>query len=113
MRWKVATMRSRESIIARRAEEAQCFLLKPAAASMSSRPTPASRRHDAIVQPSVKNVFERQPLLIPRRAEDRPRPWFRRRAVWLSVSLAVAITVAIVIEFDASIARSLAGVIGR
>ena len=106
-------MRSRESIIARRAEEAQRFLLKPAAVSMSSRPTPASRRHDAIVQPSVKNVFERQPLLIPRRPEDRPRPWFRRRAVWICVSLALAITVAIVIEFGASIARTLPRVIGR
>ena len=78
---------------------------------MSSRPTPASRR-DATAQPSVKNVFDREPLLIPQRPEDRPRPWFHRRAVWVSLALAIAL-VAVVVEFRASIARALPNVIGR
>ena len=106
-------MRSRESILACRAEEARRSPLKPAAVFMSSRPTRASRRHDATAQPGVKNVFHREPLLIPPRREDRPKPWFRRRAVWVLVSLAVAVAVVIVVEFGASVTRALAGVIGR
>ena len=106
-------MRSRESTIACRAEEAQHPPLKPAAVSMSSRPAPPSRRHDATTERSLKNVFEREPLLIPQRLEDRPRRWFRRPAVWVSVFLAVAVAVLVVIAFGASIARALSVVIGR
>ena len=79
---------------------------------MSSRPTPASRRHDATAQPSVKNVFDREPLLIPQRPRDRPRPWFRRRTVWVSLALAIAV-VLVVLEFGARIARAIPDVIGR
>jgi hypothetical protein len=106
-------MRSRESIIACRAEEARRSPLKPAAVFMSSSPTRDSRRPDATAQPGVKNVFHRDPLLVPQRREDRPKPWFRRRAVWALVSLGVAVAVVIVVELGASIARALAGVIGR
>jgi hypothetical protein len=105
-------MRSRESPIACRAEEAQRPVLILAAVSMSSRPTPASRRHDATAQASVKNVFDREPLLIPPRPWDRPRPWFRRRAVWVSLALAAAL-VAVVVELRASILLALPAVIGR
>jgi hypothetical protein len=79
---------------------------------MSSRPTPASRRHDATAHVRVKNVFAREPLLIPPRPRDRPRPWFRRRAVWVSLVVAIAV-VLIVVEYGARIARVLPDVIGR
>jgi hypothetical protein len=79
---------------------------------MSSRPAPPSRRYDATSQPSVKNVFEREPLLIPQRPEDRPRPWFRRPAAWVWILIAVAVGV-VVTAFGESIARALPAVIGR
>lgn len=43
----------------------------------SSKP-PA--RYDATVQRGARNVFDRDPILIPQLFEDGPPPWYRRRA---------------------------------
>ena len=37
-------------------------------------------RYDATVQPSPKNVFDREPLLVPQLFDDGPPPWYRRRS---------------------------------
>jgi hypothetical protein len=79
---------------------------------MSSQPTPASRRHDATGQPSVKNVFDRQPLLIPQRAENRRRAWYHRRAALATIALLVAAAV-VAVRFGASLSRALPSVVGR
>ena len=69
-------------------------------------------RH-ADVQPSPKNVFDREPLLIPKRPGDRPRPWFRRKAVLTSILLVVAVAVAIGAGFGATVAEAFAGLAAR
>jgi hypothetical protein len=80
---------------------------------MPPQHTPASRRLSS-VQPGVKNVFGREPLLIPPRADARPRPWFRRRAVVVPIVLLV--TLAIVAGawgFGAGSTRTLASIFAR
>ncbi len=81
------------------------------AAAMPPQHTPASRHVRA--QPNAKNVFDREPLLIPQRPEDRPRPWYRRRAVVTSILLVLAAVVAIVLHFGPSVSRAFAGTPGN
>ena len=80
---------------------------------MPRRATPAAQQHDAIVQPSVKNVFDRQPLLIPRPLDDRQPPWYRRRAVLTFIVLLVAVAVVGVARFGATLLRALGSILGR
>ena len=47
---------------------------------MPTRTAPDPPRYDATVQRSAKNVFDRDPLLIPQLFEDGPPPWYRRRS---------------------------------
>ena len=46
---------------------------------MPTRTRPDAPRYDATLQQSVKNVFDRDPLLIPQLFDDSPPPWYRRR----------------------------------
>ena len=53
---------------------------------MPTRTDPETPRYDATVPPSVKNVFDRDPLLIPQLFDDGRQPWYRRRsAITLTV----------------------------
>jgi hypothetical protein len=79
---------------------------------MSSERTPAPRQHDATGQPSVKNVFDREPLLIPPRAEDRRRALYRRRATLATMAI-VAVAAIAAVRFGASLSRGLLSVLGR
>lgn len=47
---------------------------------MPTRTSPDPPRYDATVQRSAKNVFDRDPVLIPQLFEDGPPPWYRRRS---------------------------------
>jgi hypothetical protein len=50
---------------------------------MPTRTSPEPPRYDASVQrsvASVKNVHDREPLLIPQLFEDTLPPWYRRRS---------------------------------
>ena len=47
---------------------------------MTIRTARDAPRYDATVQRSAKNVFDRDPLLIPHLFKDGPPPWYRRRA---------------------------------
>ena len=86
-------------------------LYGPAAASMSPQHTPASRQR-ASVPPSVRNVFDREPLLIPQRSADRPRPWYRRRSVLASILVLVSV-VAAAAWLRASWSGALRALVGR
>ena len=77
---------------------------------MPPQHTPSSRHVSA--QPNVKNVFDREPLLIPQRPEDRPRPWYRRRALMTSITLLLAAVIAIALRFGASVSRAFGGTLG-
>ena len=50
-------------------------------------------RYDASVQPSVKSVFDREPLLIPQLFEDVKPQRYRRRS-WILVAIVVTAIVA-------------------
>jgi hypothetical protein len=78
---------------------------------MPPQHTPASRPH-ASVQPSVKNVFDREPLLIPQRSEDRPPPWYRRRSVLASILVLVSV-IAAAAWLRAGLSRAVHGLVGR
>lgn len=81
---------------------------------MASRPTPASPLGAASRQPSAKNVFDRQPLVIPLRAEDRVPPWYRRRSRLLLLFLLVVTVVgaaALFVPSGASPRRALSSLL--
>ena len=56
---------------------------------MPTRSSPDHPQYDASVQRSVKNVYDRDPLLIPRLFEDVRPPWYRRRSGQVLVALLV------------------------
>jgi hypothetical protein len=67
-------------------------------------PTRTSRdhpRYDASVQRNVKNVYDRDPLLIPQLFEDTAPPWYRRRS-WqiLAALLGLCLTGAALMLFN-------------
>jgi hypothetical protein len=78
---------------------------------MSPQHTPASRQR-ASVPPSVRNVFDREPLLIPQRSEDRPPPWYRRRSVLASILVLVSV-IAAAAWLRAGLSRAGPGLVGR
>jgi len=78
---------------------------------MPSRTTREPARYDATVQPNVKNVFGRDPVLIPQRREDLVPPWYRRRSGVLLALLAAGVGVAAV-RYRASLARVFADIVG-
>ena len=47
---------------------------------MPTRTAPDPPRYDAKVQASPKNVFDRDPLLVPQLFDDGPPPWYQRRS---------------------------------
>ena len=46
---------------------------------MPTRTAPDTPRYDATVQQSIKNLYDRDPLLIPQLFDDGPPPLYRRR----------------------------------
>jgi hypothetical protein len=50
---------------------------------MPIRTAPDTPRYDASVQKSVKNVHDRDPLLIPQLFAEPVPPWYRRRSAIL------------------------------
>jgi len=70
---------------------------------MPIRTAPEHPTYDATVQrdnqkspPSVKNVYDREPLLIPQLFEDALPPWYQRRSGIILVGLVVACALAAV-----------------
>ena len=47
---------------------------------MTTRTAHDAPRYDATIERSAKNVFDRDPLLIPQTYDDAGPPWYRRRA---------------------------------
>jgi hypothetical protein len=47
---------------------------------MPTRTSPDPPRYDATVQRNPKNVFGREPLVVPRLFDDAPPPWYQRRS---------------------------------
>jgi hypothetical protein len=80
---------------------------------MPSWTAPVPPRDDATVQPNVKNVFDRDPLLIPQPFEDRQPRWHRGRSGLVLLALLAAGTAAVAVRFGASPLRALAGILGR
>ena len=77
---------------------------------MPPHPTPTSARRAEAVQPSVKNVFDRQPLLIPPRPDARA-PWYRRPAVVICLVLLGAAMVAAAVRYGADLRHAFTGVL--
>lgn len=56
---------------------------------MPTRTAPDTPRYDASVQRSAKNIYDRDPLLIPQLFEDALPPWYRRPAGIILILLGV------------------------
>ena len=95
---------------------------------MSTRTSPDHPRYDASVQRTVKNVHDRDPLLIPQLFADALPPWYRRRsgqvlAVLLVICLGAAALVLVrfgvketalgVVRVGTSVLRTFANIAGR
>ena len=80
--------------------------------TMPSRTTPEPARYDATVQPNVKNVFAREPVLIPQLFEKRLRPWYRRRSGRMVVALLFVGVGVAAVRYRATLLRALADIVG-
>ena len=79
---------------------------------MPSRTTREPARYDAAVQPNVKNVFGRDPVVIPHRFEDPLPPWYRRHFGKVLVALLAAGVGVAAVRYRASLVRALADIVG-
>ena len=79
---------------------------------MSSWTTSEPARYDTTVQPNVKNVFGREPVLIPRLFEKRLPPWYRRRSGMVFVALLAAGVGVAAVRYRASLLRALTDILG-
>ena len=66
---------------------------------MPIRTAPDPPRYDATVQRSVKNVYDREPVLIPQLFEVGGRPWYRRSAGLVLALLALLALSAVALIF--------------
>ena len=79
---------------------------------MPSRTTPEPARYDATVQPNVKNVFGREPVLIPHLFEEPLPPWYRRRSGRMVVALLFVGAGVAAVRYRATLLRAFAEIVG-
>ena len=79
---------------------------------MPSRTTAEPARYDATVQPSARNVFGREPVLIPHLFGERLPPWYRRRSGRMVVALLFVGVGVAAVRYRATLLRALADIVG-
>lgn len=82
---------------------------------MPTLTSPDHPQYDASVQRSVTDIFDRDPLLIPRLFKDALPPWYRRRSgqvLAALIALCLISAVAVVVYFGVDGTAERAGRVG-